>query len=155
MTIKLIEEAVVQLHAYLSANIAAKVADLRTRYTDTALPDIKAWYLGNIPASAPEYPSVVIHAADWQPGVLQKPTNMDVINTLNLIVFYADPDFELRFRRLSRYCVGLLELCNAGQHTYGYVFKVTGAVTFWDTMKPAPYLQGVTIPITLSKGETY
>ncbi|MFA5377466.1 MAG: hypothetical protein WC455_17070 [Dehalococcoidia bacterium] len=157
MTIKLLEEAVVKLDTYLEANIVAKIADLKTRYTDTTMPAIKKWYLGNVPSAVPESPSIVIHGGDWRVGNMQKPTNLHVINLINLIVFYADDKFELRFRRLCRYSLGLIELCNAGQTAagHGYIWRLAGPIALTDTMAPHEFLQGVTIPMTLEAMETF
>ena len=153
MTLTLLEGAIDALNTYLTANIMAKVADLNSRYSDD-MPDIKIWYLGNTPTAEPEYPTVVIQGIGMLPKA-QRALSLQMQNEVNLIVFVGDDDVEVRFRRLCRYALGLIELCNAGEGSMGYHVYFTGAITVTDTMDTQPFLQGIIIPVILEQIEDF
>jgi hypothetical protein len=153
MTLTLLEGAVDALHTYLAAAMAAKVISLNTRYSDT-LPNIKTWYKGNTPISSPEFPSVALVGTGWTPK-RQMAAALHVENEISLIVFYGHNDLEVRFDRLCRYAIGLIELCAAGEATLGYTVHFRGRVAVTDVLEAQPYLQGITIPVILDKAENF
>jgi hypothetical protein len=154
MTVYLLEKAVDQLDSYLEANVAAKITDLNTRYTDDTLPSIAHWYKGSLPLVIPENPSAVIHGNSWTP-VDQRADNLHLVNRVDLIVFHGHDDVEKRFRRLCRYILGFLEMCRTGESTIGYRITVAGQVTLTDAMTTAPFMAGMILPLNLEQIETY
>ena len=153
MTLTLLEGAINALHDYLSGAIVAKVADLNTRYSDE-MPDIKAWYKGNMPTAVPEYPSVALVGTGWTPK-RQMALALHVENEISLVVFYGDDDLEQRFNRLCRYTIGLIELCNTGATTIGYKVDFRERVALTEVMESQPSLQDVIIPVILDKAEDF
>lgn len=155
MTIRLIEGAVDDLSAYLQAQMPAKVAALNARYADSVtLADIKAYYLGNLPTSTPESPSIVIHGGGFTPNE-QRLASLMLADNITLIVFVGDDNVEDRFRRLARYAVGLVELLRTAKDSISYVVKLAGVAAVTEPMNTQPFLQGMTIPITLEASEDY
>lgn len=155
MTIELLEAAVDALQSHLEDNMAAKVSELNTRYGDDyELVDIKAWYPGNLPQSTPEAPSVVIHGAGFSPGD-QRLANIMITNGITVIVFVGDDNVEARFRKLCRYAVGIVELLGTAKASIGYITKLSGQVAVTDAMDTQPFLQGITIPVSLARAEDY
>lgn len=156
MTLKLLENAVDAIDTYLEANMAAKVAALNTRYGDTMLVDIKRWYVGGIPASVPESPSVAIHGSSWTPKVqLMAKAGLQITNDISLVVFVGDDNIEDRFRKLCRYVLGLVELLNAGETSIGYNIRFNGTVALSDSMVASPFLQSMILPVLLEQAENY
>ncbi len=154
MTLTLIEGAIDALYTYLEANMAAKVAALNLRYADAyTLESIKAWYRGNFPHSLPEPPAIVLEGANWTPR-MQKSTDLYGNCIINIVALYGHDDPEKRFRLLSRYAIGIIELLNAGEASIGYTFKFVAPVTISDTLVTPQFLQGVTVPIALEKMES-
>ena len=154
MTLTLIEGAIDALYAYLEANMAGKVTVLNARYADVyVLENIKAWYRGNFPHSLPEHPSIVLEGASWTPR-MQKSTDLYGNCVINVVVLYGSDEPEKRFRLLSRYAIGIIELLNAGEASMGYTFKFVAPVTISDTLATPQFLQGVTVPIALEKMES-
>jgi hypothetical protein len=154
MTLQLMEGAVNALDAYFEANIAAKVADLNARYPGDTLVVPKKWYLGNLPTAVPEQPSVCIHVPSVTPKV-QRQANIIVANEVNLFVFVGHADEQVRWRRLCRYMVGLLEMCHTGEAAMGYHIQLGGKMTITDSMDTPDFLQGITVPLALEQAETY
>jgi hypothetical protein len=153
MTLTALEAAVNALHTYLSTNMAAKVSDLNTRYTDT-MASIKIWYKGNLPTVIPEYPSVAIVGNSWTPK-RQMAVALHVTNEIRLTVFYGDEDLEVRFNRLCRYALGLVELCHTGEASIGYQVHFKDAIAVTDVLDAQPFIQGIIIPVILEKSEEF
>lgn len=153
MTITALEAAVKALYDYLSANMAAKVTELNTRYSDS-MGNIKHWYAGNMPTAEPEFPSVAIVGYGWTPK-RQMSVALHITNDIRLVVFYGADDIEIRFNRLCRYAIGLVELCRTGEAAIGYQVHLRETVTITDIMDTQPFLQGIIIPVTLEKSEEY
>lgn len=155
MTLELLEGAVNALSDYLQTNMAAKVTELNTRYGDDyELSNIDTWYVGSLPLSVPEYPSVVIQGVNWTPS-MQRQANVDGTSRVDLVVFVGDNDLEARFRRLCRYGLALIELCHEDERSIGYIVGVSGAVALTDAIDTPTFLQGIIVPISMGKGETY
>ncbi len=155
MTIQLIETAVDALKAYLEAQMPAKITALNTRYGGTiTLEAIKTYYSGNMPASTPESPSIVVHGGGFVPKE-QRLASLMLANNITIIVFVGDDNVENRFRRLARYTVGIVELLRTAKDTIGYVVKLAGPADITEPMNTQPFLQGYTIPVTLEKAEEY
>ena len=154
MTLKLLEGAVDALSAYLQENYAAKVLELNARYGDALVEGPKKWYLGNMPLSTPESPSVVIHGGDWMPKE-QRKVNLHVSNGVSLVVFIGDDDVEGRFRKLCRHALGIIEMLQAGEASMAYVVKLVGPMALTEPMNTQPFLQGMILPILLEQMETY
>lgn len=155
MTLGLLEAAMDALGGYLETHMANKVTELNARYSDEyALKNVKAWHYGNLPTAMPESPSVVLHGADWRPG-MQKPTNLQAVSLINVLVFVGSDKPEARFRMLCRYALGILELCNAGQSEIGYIFRVAGPVALTESLAPPEFLQAITLPVTIERMETF
>ncbi len=153
MTLILLEGAITTLHTYLSTNMAAKVANLNTRYSDT-MEDIKAWYKGSAPTASPEYPSIAIVGTGWTPK-RQMALALHVENEISLVVFYGHDNLETRFNRLCRYAIGLIELCNTGAKGMGYQIHFRDRVTITEVMDANPFLQAAIIPVILDKAEDF
>jgi len=154
MTLNLLEGAINALSTYLQANYAAKVAALNARYGDTLVEVPKAYYLGNMPLSTPESPSVVIHGADWTPksqghGILH------ISNAISIVVFVGDDNVENRWRKLERHALGIIEMLNSGEASMGYNVKLVGPMANTEPMNTQPFLQGKIMPILLEQMETY
>jgi hypothetical protein len=154
MTLILLEGAIDALSVYLQANYAAKVAALNLRYGGTLVEEPKKWYLGNMPLSTPESPSVVIHGGDWMPKA-QRKASLHVSNAVSLVVFVGDDDVENRFRKLCRHALGIIEMLQAGEASMAYVVKLVGPMALTEPMNTQPFLQGVILPILLEQMETY
>jgi hypothetical protein len=153
MTLLLLEGAVNTLHTYLAANMAAKVINLNTRYSDT-MEDIKTWYKGNMPISSPEFPSVAIAGSGVVPRV-QRALSLHMAAEISLVVFVGHDDIEVRFNRLCRYALGLIELCHTGEHAMGYHVNFLGRITVTDTLETTPFVQGIIIPVTMEQIEDF
>ncbi len=153
MTLTLLEAAINALHTYLSTNMAAKVINLNTRYSDT-MEDVKTWYRGNMPTAMPEYPSVALVGTGWTPK-RQMAVALHVTNEISIVTFYAHDNLETRFNRLCRYALGLVELCNAGEASMGYQVKLLDRVVVTEVMDTQPFLQSVIIPVVLEKAEAF
>lgn len=154
MTVTYIEGALDALAAYLQANWAAKVSTLATRYSDAGLVDAKAWYLGNLPQEAPEYPSIALVGTGVTPG-MQFQEQLEQQHGFTIAIIVGEDNGELRFRRLSRYAVGMLELLQPANGPSGYRTELNGLAQFTDILAEAPYLQSLTLPILMNSLETY
>jgi len=154
MTLLLLEGAVDALSAYIQANMEAKVAELNARYGDTLLEDIKTYYDGSLPLSTPEQPSLVFHGEGWEPKE-QRLANLYVSNKVTIAVFVGDDNIENRFRKLCRYALGVTELLRTAKDSIAYVVKLRAAVALTDSMSTQPFLQGMTIPVSLEQMEDY
>ncbi len=155
MTLGLTEAAVVALDTYLEAQMAAKVTALNTRYGDAyTLENVKTWYPGYFPLSMPESPSVILHALNWSTR-MQKVTDLLGGVRIDIYPFYGTDKLDVRFRKLCRYALGIIELCNTGQEAMGYSFRLAGPVALTESMAPPDFLQGVQIPILLEKMESF
>jgi len=154
MTLLLLEGAVDALSAYVQASMAAKVAELNTRYDDALLEDVKTYYDGSIPLSTPEQPSIAFHGESWTPKE-QRLAGLYLSNEVTIIVFVGDNDITGRFRKLCRYALGLTELMRTAKDSISYVVKLRAAVTLTDSMDTQPFLQGIMIPVSLEQMEDY
>jgi hypothetical protein len=154
MSLNLLEGAVDALSAYLQANYAAKVAALNLRYGGTLVEEPKKYYLGNMPTSTPESPSVVIHGGAWSPKA-QRLVNLHVANDISLVVFIGDNDVEDRFRKLCRHMLGIIEMLRTGEASMAYNVKLVGPMALTEPMNTQPFLQGIILPILLEQMETY
>lgn len=154
MTLLLLEGAVDALSAHVQDGMAAKVTELNTRYGDSLLDDIAAYYDGSIPLSAPEVPSVVFHGESWTPKE-QRLANLMLSNEISVLVFVGDDNVENRFRKLCRYALGLAELLRTAKDSINYVVKLRGPIALSEPMDTQPYLQAITIPVSLEQAEDY
>jgi len=157
MTLKAVEEAIRLLDIYLEANIAAKIVVLNARYADsTTLGDIKKWYLGSLPIVTPENPSICLHGTGWTAlSAGQRKDSLEIANQVDLVIFIGDSVVENRFKKLCRYVIGLLELCQAYEYSSGYSFSIGGQVRMTDAMSTAPFLAGIIVPIIMTKVEDF
>jgi hypothetical protein len=64
-------------------------------------------------------------------------------------------DVELRFRRLNRYAIALMELCREGEASLGYAMWLGSQIQVTEPMDTQPYLQGIIIPLTMERQEDY
>lgn len=157
MTLALLEAAIDAMYAYLSANIVAKTAVINARYSDAyTLEDIAAWYKGAIPINWPLTPSICIVGGAQD---LSDVARLGV-NDVDIVVMHGDPDPEVRFRKLCRYVVVILELLESGNNSsYSYIYQMRDKIKLSDVVldkkNDKPYLQAISIPITLSRQETY
>lgn len=155
MTLELLEGAVDAVSEYLQANMADKVAALNARYDDhVVLGDIVKYYTGGLPFSTPEVPSLVVHGEGWTPR-LQRRVNIEASNEMTIIVFVGADDLDVRFRSLCRYAIGVVELLNTAEPSLGYVVNIRGQVALSDSLDTQPFLQAITIPVSLEKAEVY
>jgi hypothetical protein len=154
MTLRLLEGAVDALSTYLQTNYAAKVLALNARYGGTLVEAPKAYYLGNMPTSTPESPSVVIHGGAWTPKA-QRVQNLHVSNDVSIVVFIGDDNVENRFRKLCRHMLGIVEMLQAGEASMAYNIKLVGPMALTEPMNTQPFLQGMILPILLEQMETY
>ncbi len=156
MTIQLLEKAVEDLKAYLVAQMPAKVVALNARYADSiTLEDIKTYYKGNLPQSTPESPSMALVGTNITPGD-QRLAHLMLTNSITIAVFVGDDNVETRFVKLCRYSVGIVELLRTAKDSLStYVVKLAGTITVTDPMNTQPFLQGITIPVSLAKAEDY
>jgi hypothetical protein len=154
MTIELLEYAVDDLSSYLQAQMAAKVAALNARHGDTLLDDIKTYYIGNMPLSLPEAPAIVLQGESTEPRE-QRVANLMSTNNITVFVFVGDDNVENRYRKLCRYAVGVVELLRAGEGTMGYVVAIRGAMALTEPMNTQPFLQAITVPISMTQMENY
>jgi hypothetical protein len=157
MALELIEAAVDALDTYLETNLPAKITVLNARYADTViLDDIAEWFIGAMPPNAPKFPALIIVAQNTEPKriAINSPT-LTIDNDIEIIVVVGSEKIEERFRRLARYAVGIVELLQSGQAAYGYRYSLTGAIALSDVMSTPPFLQGISIPIRLSRTESF
>jgi hypothetical protein len=148
MTLSLLEGAISAVRDYLETNIAAKLNALDTEYGDFVLDDVKRWYEGNLPAATPEAPSVALLGVGWK---TDERTNEKLYlrNLVSVIVMVGDDDEQRRFAKLCRYARAVVELLIAGETTYGYAVEFTDTIAASETLETTPYLQAITIPISL------
>ena len=154
MTLELLEGAVDAVADYIEANMAAKVVTLNTRYADTLLTAPVNYYRGSLPISTPESVSVVFHAEDWTPGD-QRVANLQSVNNIVIVIFVGDDNVENRFRKLCRYGLGITELLRTGESTMGYIIRLRGPMALSEPLNTQPFLQAMTMPISLHAMETY
>jgi hypothetical protein len=154
MTLVLLEAAVDALAAYIETNMAAKVAELNTRYTDITLGAGFTYYVGNLPQKAPDLLSVCVMGASMVPG-RQFADMIEAQNNINVYLFVGENDVEDRFRRLCRYGIGLLELIHAYEASAEYTVRLGSRVEVTDAMNTQPFLQAVIVPVTMINHETY
>lgn len=155
MTIELIEAAVDDLKAYLEAQMPAKITALNTRYGGAiTLESIKTYYTGNMPTATPESPSIVVHGGGFTPKE-QRLASLMLANNVTIVVFVGDDNVETRFRKLARYTVGIVELLRTAKDSIAYVVKLSGPVDITEPMNTQPFLQGMTIPVTMEVMENY
>ena len=154
MTLTLLEGAVDAISDYIQANMSTKVAALNTRYGDSLLDDIVTYYVGSLPLSTPEVPSVAFHAMNWMPGE-QRLANLEVTNSIDVITFVGDDNITNRFRKLARYGMAIVELARTAKGNIAYTVKIGGQVELTDYMSTTPYLQGIIVPLTFTKYEDY
>lgn len=154
MTLKLLEGAIDALSDYIQDNIAVKIAALNAEYEDSLLVEPRAYYLGNVPDSIPEYPSVCFQGDGFTPES-QSAYTLENDYTVNIFVYVGDQDAETRFRKLCRYARTIVELLNSGEATYGYTHFINGKISISDTLSSPYYLQAVMIPVALKKAEDY
>lgn len=155
MTLELLEGAVDALSAYVQTNMPAKVVELNARYGDEhTLEDIKLYYDFSLPLSTPETPSMAFHAEGLTPGD-QRLANIMVSSYITVVIFLADDDPAKRARKLSRYALGVVELLGAAKTALEYIVKLRGPATLTDSMNTQPFLQGIMVPVSLSRAETY
>lgn len=152
MTVELIEAAMNALSAHLQDNMAAKLVALEVEYADFELDDIRAWYLGEIPIELPEYPSIVIRASSMLPDIVRN-SNVDAVSAFDVICLVGDVDVEQRFRKLARYARAVFELLHDG--VTGYIVVCSGEWRFSEVMPSSPFLQGLSMPVTLNKVEAF
>jgi hypothetical protein len=153
MSVVLIEGALTTLAAYLEAGMAAKVAELNTRYADEiTLEDIKAWYRGNLPSALPEFPCVAIAGLSCSPPRETHDNKLHVDSAMALVVFDALADDQQRWLRLARYMVALIELIQADT-TAGYVTYLESAYDFTSFVEKGQFIQAVSLPIRVESYE--
>ena len=155
MALKLIEEAVHQLYDYLNNNLAAKLDELDARYADTVtLPDIKTYYQGAMPFNYPEVPSISLVAKQMRAEDGQITSVIEGNNLIDVVVMVGEADLEKRFRLLSRYALGIMELLIGNfEATTGYCFYLNGPLEFSEVLNTPDFLQGILIPVRLYKIE--
>ena len=158
MKIGLIEAAVSRLAAHVEANMAAKVTELNAEYGDYPLENIKKWYIGDIPLEIPEYPCVVVRASQFTPkeagSTAQGENVYQCTSSVELIVIIGGRDEEERFRKLARYARGLFELANAWERSAQMYSLTWDSAWSWSSVMPKePFLQGVVIPLQMTKVE--
>ena len=111
MALKLAEGLVDEVKAYLSTNLAAKLAALNTEYgDDITLDDAAAYYVGEKSlATIPEYPAVFIVAEQTTVESWQA-TFTDASHRFMIVAFILDQDTEALGRKLYRYGRAFWEL---------------------------------------------
>jgi len=157
MTLGLIEAAVDALHTYLSANFAAKVATLNTRYSDAyPLIDVKTWYKGGLPHVFPEVPSACLlgTSVDVRPATMGR-ASTQVMSRIDILFMVGDDSIEARFRKLSRYALGTLELLQAGEASYGYRHEIPDVLAISDLLTEPQFLQAIRVPVIVRRNESY
>ena len=154
MTLTLLEGAVDALNTYVQANMAAKISALNTAYGDSLLTAPVAYYVGNVPDEMPEFPSIALQGDGWTLETQTKYT-LEVKNNINIYVYVADQDISVRFKKLCRYALAIVELLNTGEASYGYTHFITGKVEISDTLAAPSFLQAIMIPVELCKAEEY
>lgn len=155
MSLTLLEGAIGALKNYLEDNIVAKLDALDSEYDDgVTLEDIAAWYEGGLPRAQPSHPSICLHGEGWTPEE-QRHVNLLVGNFINVIVFAADPDEQVRFKRLCRYARAVIELLQEGEATYGYEHFLEARIEVSDSLAAPPFLQAIVVPVVLRKLESY
>lgn len=151
MTLGLLEPAVDLVADYIEDNIAAKVISLNTRYSDT-LPDVAAYYRGELPARTPASPSVCVRGSGFAPGI-ERAANVELTYALDVVIFVGHNDPQRRFDMLCRYTVGLVELVRAAQ-TPTYRIRLSGNARMTEVLT-TEFLQGFIIPFAVKTTESF
>jgi hypothetical protein len=154
MTLVLLEGAISALYSYLHDNIADKLDEIDVRYSDgVILEDIKEWYQGEMPFNFPEVPSISLVGNGWRPGS-QQAEFLEVNNLVDIIVMVGDAEPSVRFKRLCRYALAIIELLMAGEDTYGYTQYFDGDIALSEVLSTPQFLQAIRIPVRLFKIES-
>jgi len=155
MTLELLEGALDALYQYLSAGMDSKVAALNARYNDTiTLESIKKWYPGALPFNYPETPSIAISGVKLSPGSQQSPGLFESNNVFNIVVMVGDAEPEVRFRKLCRYALGIVELLLPDDVVEGYEVFFEGDFSLSDVLSTPDFLQAINIPVRLHAFES-
>lgn len=149
-----IEAAIDTLQAYLQSNSAAKVAEINSEYGAPDIEDYTEWLIGEVPEELPTAPALLLRPVGVDMSIGDLPGGYAAVGSkVQAVVFDADPDPETRWRKLSRHAQLVYELIRAWELSGGYVVQWDGEWSFSTAMDEDPFLQGVMLPLKLTKHE--